>query len=125
MRALEVVYAYEEAVRIVETLVQPTQASVPIELGQTSAFWATEAPRGLLFHHYVVNEEGTITHAQLVPPTSQNQATIEHDLMKIVSGHLAEPDPQLARRCEDAVRNHDPCISCATHFLEVDIKRLR
>ena len=123
VRALEVLYAFEEAIRIIETIELPTQASVPVDATGCSAFWATEAPRGLLFHHYEIDNEGDIEDAQIIPPTSQNQSVIEQDLANVIRQNLDADDAVLARHCEDAVRNHDPCISCATHFLKVSISR--
>jgi coenzyme F420-reducing hydrogenase alpha subunit len=82
---------------------------------------ATEAPRGLLFHRYGLDDAGLITSARIVPPTSQNQLTIEADLRRVAQAGLALPDDQLTWRCEQAVRNHDPCISCAAHFLDVTV----
>jgi sulfhydrogenase subunit alpha len=59
----------------------------------------------------------------LPPPTSQNQLAIEEDLRAVVVRHAQLPDEELTLRCEQAIRNHDPCISCATHFLELMIDR--
>ncbi len=84
---------------------------------------ATEAPRGLLYHRYEIDEDGTILDARIVPPTSQNQLAIEEDLRAVVERSLDLPDEQLSLRCEQAIRNHDPCISCATHFLELTVDR--
>jgi coenzyme F420-reducing hydrogenase alpha subunit len=123
VRSLEVLYAFEEAIRIVEESDTGGVASVEVEVNDASAVWATEAPRGLLVHQYDIDAAGNIARAKIVPPTSQNQGVIEHDLYNVVERHLQEDDAALARRCEDAVRNHDPCISCATHFLKVDIDR--
>ena len=81
----------------------------------------TEAPRGLLLHHYEIDQDGTILHARIMPPTSQNQLTIEADLRRVVQGWLDLSDDDLQWRCEQAVRNHDPCISCAAHFLDVSV----
>jgi coenzyme F420-reducing hydrogenase alpha subunit len=78
---------------------------------------ATEAPRGLLFHRYEVDDDGLIRRANIIPPTSQNQLTIEDDLRDLVADNLDLPDESLTWRCEQAIRNYDPCISCATHFL--------
>ena len=88
-----------------------------------AAAWATEAPRGLLFHRYTVNSDGTIRSARIVPPTSQNQAVIEADVAAAVNRNIDAADDVLARQCENAIRNHDPCISCATHFLRVTVDR--
>ena len=83
----------------------------------------TEAPRGLLLHQYEIDAEGTILHARIMPPTSQNQLTIEDDLRRVVEGGLNLSDHDLQWRCEQAVRNHDPCISCAAHFLDLTVVR--
>jgi len=84
---------------------------------------ATEAPRGLLFHSYEVDGNGVISTARIVPPTSQNQITIESDLRRVAQGALNLSDEELGWRCEQAVRNFDPCISCAAHFLDVTVVR--
>ncbi|MGH7487157.1 MAG: Ni/Fe hydrogenase subunit alpha, partial [bacterium] len=67
--------------------------------------------------------EGTIVDAKIVPPTSQNQKTIEQDLGEFVPKFLNLPDNDLRWRCEQAVRNYDPCISCATHYLRLEMDR--
>ena len=56
-------------------------------------------------------------------PRGQNQRVIEEDLRAVVERHLDLPDEELTLRCEQAIRNYDPCISCATHFLKLDIER--
>ena len=83
----------------------------------------TEAPRGGLYHRYVLDEAGLIREAQITPPTSQNQAGIEADLLAL-GPMLAElPLDQATRRAEHAIRNYDPCISCSTHFRTLRIDR--
>ena len=84
---------------------------------------ASEAPRGLLYHRYRLDDEGTILDAKIVPPTSQNLKMIEEDLHAFVSAHAGLPDEELRLRCEQAIRNYDPCISCATHFLTLEVER--
>ena len=86
-------------------------------------FAATEAPRGMLHHTYRLDAEGNIAFAQIIPPTSQNQATIEDDLRHFIAPRLSLPDDQLQWQCEQAVRNYDPCISCSTHFLKLTVER--
>jgi sulfhydrogenase subunit alpha len=87
------------------------------------ATWTTEAPRGTLYHRYEVDDEGTITEAKIVPPTSQNLRHMEHDLREFLPGVLDRSDEDLTLAAEQIVRNYDPCISCATHFLRLDIER--
>jgi coenzyme F420-reducing hydrogenase alpha subunit len=86
-------------------------------------FGATEAPRGLLLHRFELASDGAITSARIVPPTSQNQLTIEADLKEVVESSLDLSDAELTSRCEQAVRNFDPCISCAAHFLDISLER--
>jgi hypothetical protein len=87
------------------------------------ATWATEAPRGTLYHRYDVAADGTILEAKIVPPTSQNLRHMEKDLWEFLPGVLDRGDEDLTRLAEMVVRNYDPCISCATHFLRLDMER--
>jgi len=83
----------------------------------------SEAPRGLLYHRYELDSDGLIRSATIVPPTSQNLASIEDDLRRVISAHLDHDDATLTALCERAIRNHDPCISCAAHFLTLTVRR--
>ena len=83
---------------------------------------ASEAPRGMLYHRYAIDGRGLVQSAKIVPPTSQNQKTIENDLWHFVPTVLDLPKDELAWKCEQAIRNYDPCISCATHFLKLDLR---
>jgi len=83
----------------------------------------TEAPPGILYHRYEIDADGTIRSARIVPPTSQNQAAIEDDLRRFVESRLDLATDRLTWECEQAIRNYDPCISCATHFLRLEIDR--
>ena len=86
-------------------------------------YGCSEAPRGILWHRYELAEDGTILDARIVPPTSQNQAQVEDDLLRFVEANLDLPEQELSLRCEQAIRNYDPCISCATHFLNLTVER--
>ena len=118
-RALEVVHAYEEALAILRDYhpFQPPRIAYEHRAGEGCA--ATEAPRGLIFHRYVVNDAGHVEFAKIVPPTSQNQQQIEDDLRSLLPAILHETDERVATVCEQLVRNYDPCISCSTHFLKL------
>jgi sulfhydrogenase subunit alpha len=123
VRAVEVLHACEEALRIIADYEEPDRPAVEIEPRAGIGFGATEAPRGLLYHRYRLESDGAIAEARIVPPTSQNQASIEEDLTSYVGGFLDLPDEALRHRCEQTVRNYDPCISCATHVLRLDSER--
>lgn len=117
-RSVEVLYALDEALRIIEGYEQPASPSVPVTINAGTGVAATEAPRGVLYHRYQVNEDGTIHLAKIVPPTSQNQRRIEDDLRNLLPNFLHLNDTEAAAKCERHIRSYDPCISCATHFLK-------
>jgi sulfhydrogenase subunit alpha len=125
VRSIEMVQACEDALRVLDGYRPPArpfvEATDPIRPGTCAA--ATEAPRGLLFHRYRLNGAGLIEDARIVPPTSQNQKRIEDDLRSVVGRSLELDEAHLTNECERAIRNHDPCISCATHFLSLDLVR--
>lgn len=122
-RAIEVVQALDEAVEIIECYSPPLNASVSVPRKPSTGFGCTEAPRGILYHRYTLDEQGLIQEAKIIPPTSQNQKSIEADLYDIAS-HLAEmPHEDATWLAEQTVRNYDPCISCSTHFLQLKIER--
>ncbi len=123
VRGVELVFACEEALALVERYEPPDPPTVPVAAGGGRGTGATEAPRGLLFHRYRIDPDGSIAAAQIVPPTSQNQIVIESDVRRAVQSALDLTDDELTWRSEQAVRNHDPCISCATHFLDVTVTR--
>jgi coenzyme F420-reducing hydrogenase alpha subunit len=120
VRSIEVLYAVEEALRLIEEYEEPAQAAVEIEPKAGVGFGCTEAPRGICLHRYEIDDDGKILDATIVPPTSQNQQRIEEDLYAFASEHLHLDDEQLTWHCEQAIRNYDPCISCATHFLTLE-----
>jgi coenzyme F420-reducing hydrogenase alpha subunit len=122
-RAIEVVHAYEEALAIIASYRRPEPCRLNYEHRDASGCAATEAPRGLLYHRYGVGADGLVREAKIVPPTSQNQGQIESDLRELLPGVLHESDQTVAQACEELVRSYDPCISCSTHFLRVDVHR--
>jgi coenzyme F420-reducing hydrogenase alpha subunit len=123
VRALEMLYAFEEAVRIIEAYEPPETPSIDCEMHAGTGYAATEAPRGTLYHRYSIDDRGIIQDAKIVPPTSQNQKMIENDLREYVTPRVDMPTDGLRAECEQVIRNYDPCISCATHFLKLEIQR--
>lgn len=123
VRAVEVVYAVEEALRIIDNYERPARPYLEVEPRAGVGHGVSEAPRGLLYHRYEIDESGRISAALIVPPTSQNQAAIEADLARVVLAGAALDDAELTTLCERAIRNYDPCISCATHFLTLTVDR--
>ncbi|RSM68035.1 Ni/Fe hydrogenase subunit alpha [Actinoplanes sp. ATCC 53533] len=123
VRAVETVYALDEAIRLIDRYEPPARSFVDVPPRQAVGYGATEAPRGILFHRYGLDADGLITSARIVPPTSQNQASIEDDLRRFVAGRLDLDDEHLTWQCEQAIRNYDPCISCSTHYLDLTVER--
>lgn len=122
VRAVEVVYAIEEALRLIEDYQRPSRPYVEVPARAGVGHGASEAPRGLLYHRYDIGDDGLIRAATMVPPTAQNQAAIEHEMAVLVGANLALDDAELTALCERSIRNHDPCISCAAHFLTVKVE---
>lgn len=123
VRSVEVLYAFDEALRIIEAYQIPDRPAIELHPRAATGSACTEAPRGILYHRYRLNDDGLILDAKIVPPTSQNQKTIENDLRHYVEQAIELPEEQLTWQCEQAIRNYDPCISCATHFLKLHIER--
>jgi coenzyme F420-reducing hydrogenase alpha subunit len=123
VRSVELVQACDEALAIIDRYEPPDLPAVEVAPRRAVGHGATEAPRGLLYHRYEIDDEGTILAATIIPPTSQNQLPIEEDLRAVVEQHVDLADEPLRLRCEQAIRNHDPCISCATHFLDLTADR--
>jgi sulfhydrogenase subunit alpha len=123
-RAIEVVAACEEALRIVREAQAPiSPCRIPFEPREAEGCHATEAPRGLIYHRYRIGADGLVSFGTIVPPTSQNQGQIEADLRAMLPGIVGLDDAAVTHRCEPMIRNYDPCISCATHFLTLTIDR--
>jgi coenzyme F420-reducing hydrogenase alpha subunit len=123
IRSVEILQACDEALRIIAQYEPPEHSAVEVPIRAASGCACTEAPRGILYHRYRIDEAGIIRDAKIVPPTSQNQKVIEQDLSHFVPTFLTLSDKDLGWRCEQAVRNYDPCISCATHFLKLEVDR--
>jgi coenzyme F420-reducing hydrogenase alpha subunit len=123
VRAIELLFACEEALRIIEAYEPPAAPKAEVTPQAGTGMGATEAPRGLLYHRYSVDAQGLVQSAKIVPPTSQNQKRIEDDLWRFVPQLMDRPLEEITWKCEQAVRNYDPCISCATHFLRVKVEK--
>jgi coenzyme F420-reducing hydrogenase alpha subunit/coenzyme F420-reducing hydrogenase gamma subunit len=123
VRGVEIVYAVEEALRIIDGYERPDRPAVEVPPRAGTGHGVSEAPRGLLYHRYELDAEGLIRSATIIPPTSQSQGAIEDDLRRLVEANLDRDDASLTALCEQAIRNHDPCISCSAHFLTLTVQR--
>jgi sulfhydrogenase subunit alpha len=123
VRSIELVQAFADALDIIREYegAEPPYLEAPLRAGE--GVGATEAPRGLQYQRYRVDDAGIIQDVRIVPPTSQNQPRIEADLAGLGPEILAMDHAEATLRCEQLIRAYDPCISCATHFLKLEIER--
>lgn len=123
VRAVEILYALDEALRLIGRYEEPDPPAAGVAPRAGAGCGWSEAPRGMLWHRYRLAADGSIEEARIVPPTSQNQARVEQDLLEFVRPRVDLPDDRLRWECEQAIRNYDPCISCSTHFLKLHVDR--
>ncbi len=123
VRSVETLHAVEEALKIIEQYKEPKKSYLEVTPKASRGCGASEAPRGTLYHRYNLDDKGHITDAMIVPPTSQNQKTIEKDLWNFVPKYLHLSQDELTWKCEQAIRNYDPCISCSCHFLKLTLEK--
>jgi coenzyme F420-reducing hydrogenase alpha subunit len=93
VRSVEIVYACDEALRIIDAYEPPAAPAVPMTPRAATGYGCTEAPRGILYHRYQIDDAGLILDAKIIPPTSQNQKTIERDLGQFVGAHQQQTNP--------------------------------
>ena len=122
-RSVEVAHAFAEALDIIADYQRPSPSRVVLTAKESCVgHGATEAPRGMLYQRYEIDESGIVADANIVPPTAQNQARIEADLTAMAPALWKMPHAAATAQCETAIRNYDPCISCATHFLDLQFE---
>jgi coenzyme F420-reducing hydrogenase alpha subunit len=120
-RAVELVEVCDTAVEIIEHYNPSGPSHVPFKVKAGEGAGASEAPRGLLYHRYLVDESGMVLFAKITPPTAQNFARMEADLWQLAPQVLELSHEKATLACEHLLRSYDPCISCATHFLKLEI----
>ncbi len=124
-RAIELVHFYEEAITLVGTYNPSGPAHAELKLKAGEGCGMSEAPRGLLYHRYKVDEQGRIQFARIVPPTAQNLPRIEADLFALAPKLVKMKHETATLTAEHLVRAYDPCISCATHFLKLKVEEIK
>lgn len=122
-RSIEVLHAFEEALQMIGNYQPPENNSIDVQPKAGTGYAATEAPRGICYHRYTIDEKGIVQDAKIVAPTSVNQATMENDLLHYIPPRLDLDEEKLRHQCEQAIRNYDPCISCSAHFLKMKIRK--
>jgi sulfhydrogenase subunit alpha len=120
-RAIETVEVFDRAIRLIAEYKPEGPSAVPLTLKSGRGAAASEAPRGLLYHRYDINDKGLVEQAKIVPPTAQNLGRMEADLWEMAPQLLKMPHEEATLTAEHLLRSYDPCISCATHFLKLKV----
>lgn len=121
-RAIELLHACDLAIELANTYQPKGPSYKEIKVHPGEGFGVSEAPRGLLYHRYVVDEQGLIRFARITPPTAQNFSQMEADLWALAPSVVKQPQEEASLSFEHLLRSYDPCISCATHFLKLNIE---
>ena len=122
-QAIELIHHQETGLEILSALKIVPEKPAKIEVkGPSHGIAANEAPRGTLWHEYKFDENGNITFANIVAPTTQQLLNMQSDIAQLVQAMLNKDASQdeIKFAVEKLIRANDPCFSCATHFLEVN-----
>jgi sulfhydrogenase subunit alpha len=122
-QAIEMVHCVEDSIRIIDELVdRGIEEELPYQFQGKGGEGAgsCDVPRGILFHNYVIDDQGIIQGANCIIPTGQNYANMEADMRALVPQILDRPKEEITHTMEMLIRAYDPCISCSTHFLNVE-----
>ena len=123
VRSVELIHACDVALDVIENYQQPSHPYVDVQPRAGTGVGCTEAPRGICWHRYTLDDTGIVRDARIVPPTSQNQKVMENDMRHFVEQNLDLSHDDLQWQCEQGIRNYDPCISCSCHFLKLHVER--
>ena len=122
-RAAETYHAVLEIKKLIESYSEPPQPYIEAEVRAGKGAAISEAPRGMLYHYYEIDENGKIVYANIIPPTTQNYAAMEEDIIKVQDLIVNAPREKAQRVVEMTIRNYDPCISCSVHAIKLKILR--
>jgi len=123
-QALELIHWIDRAIEIIEKWEFKKEYEQEIKPKAEKGIAVTEAPRGLLFHKYEFDSKGYVKKCNIITPTCQFLRNLEEDIREYISKNLIDkPEKELKLEIEKLIRAYDPCFSCSTHFLELDLKR--
>ena len=122
-QAIEMVHCIDDSIRIIDELVDRGIKEEPryqFRGKGGEGVGSCDVPRGILFHNYIIDDDGLVQGANCIIPTNQNYANMEADMRALVPQILGRPQPEITHMMEMLIRAYDPCISCSTHFLKVE-----
>ncbi len=113
-QSIEIIHGINECIELLDELTLKDY-EIKINMKEGEGIAVTEAPRGLLCHHYVLNKRGMVEKANIITPTSHNFMNLEESLKKLVKKYIHENKKEIVLKCEMLVRAYDPCFSCSVH----------
>jgi coenzyme F420-reducing hydrogenase alpha subunit len=123
-QAIEVHEGVRRSIEILENLKLKQESPKPITPKASIGVGASEAPRGILFHKYKFDKDGKCTYANITTPTSQNLLNLQESIKIYLPTILDKSKDEIKLELEKLIRAYDPCISCSTHFLELDLEKV-
>ena len=124
-QVVETAHVVEDSIALIDKIltkgIKEEEPKVKVKAGR--GVGAVEAPRGILFHEYTFDDNGYCTSANCIIPTNQNHNNIQKDMEALVPAMLNQPEDDIRQTLEMLVRAYDPCVSCSTHMLKLDIKK--
>ena len=122
-QAVEMVHCVEDSISLIDELVDrglKEESLYQFQGKGGDGVGSCDVPRGILFHSYEIDDAGLIQGANCIIPTGQNYANMEADMRALVPQILDRPQEEITHMMEMLIRAYDPCISCSTHFLDVE-----
>ena len=113
-QAIEIVHGISQCIELLEGLTQE-KPEIQMKIREGEGLAITEAPRGLLCHHYILNRRGVVEKANIITPTAHNFMGMEENLRNLVQKYIHEEKEEITLKCEMLVRAYDPCFSCSVH----------
>ncbi len=125
VQVVEAVHAVEDSLNVIDRLLAKGLKEEPdgVKVKAGRGVGAVEAPRGILFHDYTYDANGVVANANCIIPTNQNHNNIQKDFEALAPSILSKPQDEIQHTLEMLVRAYDPCVSCSTHLLKVNLKK--
>lgn len=123
-QAIEMLHETDSSIDLLKGLQGNIKQEKPVKVKprESVGIGVVEAPRGTLYYHLALDNQGIITFADLCIPTQQNIIHLQKDIASYVEQLLKKKkDKQgISLELEKMIRAYDPCMSCATHFLKIN-----
>ncbi len=118
-RAIEVVHCIDRCIEIIENIDLRKEKIIRGKLRKGEAVGSSEAPRGVLYHHYKIGKDGKVKKANIIPPTTQNVKNMEESIKQLLPEIMNLNKNKMELEIEKLLRAYDPCMSCSAHFLKL------